>query len=193
MVIRTCALICAYNEEETIARAVGRTACFIPTYVIDDGSKDKTMENAKRAGAFVYSHETNRGKGDALKTGFEHFFKTNYEAIITLDADLQHPPEYIPQFIEKLDQNYDAVIGKRDFSTISVPLSRKIGNRLDSKILSKLLGQEIPDPQNGFRAFKKETLEKIIPNLTNSGFPYELELLIKMTKERYKIGWQEIP
>ncbi|NLI14854.1 MAG: glycosyltransferase family 2 protein, partial [candidate division Zixibacteria bacterium] len=64
--------------------------------VVDDGSTDGTGEIAKSAGAIVVRHDSNRGKGAALKTGFAYAIEHDYEAVVTLDADGQHDPKYIP-------------------------------------------------------------------------------------------------
>jgi len=78
--------------------------------VVDDGSKDKTSFIAKNSGAFVLRHIVNLGKGAALKTGCEFAIKNNAEKIIALDADGQHDPKEIPNFVKALDKA-DVVFG----------------------------------------------------------------------------------
>jgi len=188
----SCAVICAYNEEKTIGNIVEQTSQYVKdVIVVDDGSSDKTLYKAKRAGAIVLQHEKNKGKGAALKTGFDYFLKKKYDYAITLDADGQHIPHEIPLLIEKLEDGYDAIIGKRSFKSKHVPLSRKIGNKIDSKILSFLLSNEIHDAQSGFRLFTKKAV-KAASDIKNNGFHYEIELLIRLIKKGHTIGWADI-
>ncbi len=189
---KTCAIICAYNEERAIADIVGRTKRQVQNVlVVDDGSTDRTPQYAIEAGAHALSHLSNRGKGEALRTGFSFCVSQGYDRIVTLDADGQHLPEEIPLFLDKL-RFYSAAIGKRDFSSPCVPLTRRLGNRLDSYILSNILGADIPDPQNGFRAFHGEVLERTLAGCRNSGFTFEIEMLVRMIRNREHIGWVPI-
>ena len=189
----TCALICAYNEQDAIAGVIGKTQKYVDAViVVDDGSRDKTNEIARNSGAITILHEYNHGKGRALQSGFTYFLNSKYENVVTLDADGQHSPESIPDFMEALDKGYDAAIGHRDFKGTHVPKSRRFANKIGSYILSKLLHTNLPDTQNGFRIFKRKTLEDTLEEVNNSGFPFEIELLIKMVRHGMKIGWVPI-
>jgi glycosyltransferase involved in cell wall biosynthesis len=191
--MKTLALICAYNEEATIGKIVTETVKYVnQVIVVDDGSSDRTRTEAQKHGATVLSHFKNSGKGQALKTGLKYFLESPFEGVITLDADGQHLPSEIPRFIESI-KDYDFLIGKRDFDDSSVPFSRKLGNNLDSIILSKILKTQVHDPQNGFRMFRKsEGIERILRSVGNRGFTFEIESLIKIIRAGYRIGWVEI-
>lgn len=190
---KICGLICAYNEQKSIARVIyGSKKYLNHIIVVDDGSTDRTAMIASQVGAILLHHKKNLGKGAALKTGFRYFLKENYDAIITLDADGQHLPGEIPLLINKLKEGYDVIIGKRDFRSKNVPFTRKAGNLIDSYILSKLTGEDIYDAQNGFRAFRREVLLKLYNSILINNFPYEAELVIKLIKNNFKIGWVDI-
>jgi glycosyltransferase involved in cell wall biosynthesis len=106
MVKTLLVLVPAYNAGLTISELIEKISKFVDkrdVVVIDDGSEDQTFEIAQRAGARVLKHERNKGKGEALKTGFEYAQGKNYNSVITIDADLQHDPESIPDFIRKAD------------------------------------------------------------------------------------------
>lgn len=75
-------IIPAYNEELTIGSVVALTKKYGEVLAVDDGSKDRTHEIAKNAGATVLRHETNRGKGNALRTGFEYALAKGYDAVV---------------------------------------------------------------------------------------------------------------
>jgi glycosyltransferase involved in cell wall biosynthesis len=190
---RSCAIICAHNEEKTIFDIASRAKKYVDAVlVVDDGSTDNTSREAIISGASVIPHGYNRGKGAALRTGFDFCLSQNYDLIAALDADGQHPPEYLPSFLSRLDF-YSAVIGRRNFSVPEVPWMRRLGNRLDSMILSDILGVEIPDPQNGFRAFKKEVLERTLAGCSgNSGFTFEIEMLVRMIRNKENLMWLPI-
>src|SRR5438045_9641196 len=79
--------------------------------VVDDGSRDATAEVGRQFGAEVHSFAANRGKGYALLAGFDRL--RDYDGVVTLDADGQHPPECVPAFIAAFDEATDLVLGAR--------------------------------------------------------------------------------
>lgn len=122
-----CAVIPAYNAERTIKILIERVKKFIPLediVVVDDGSTDMTSEIALGCGANVLKHAKNYGKGKALKTGFKFAILKNYDAVLTLDADLQHDPDEIPKLIDKFSEGFDIVIGNRMKNLKSMPVER---------------------------------------------------------------------
>jgi glycosyltransferase involved in cell wall biosynthesis len=90
-------IIPAFNEELTIGRVVGRAPPHAPLVVLDDGSTDRTAEEAEQAGATVISCGSRRGKGVALRAGVEAARQSNTAWVVTLDGDGQHSPEDIPR------------------------------------------------------------------------------------------------
>lgn len=194
---KTCAIICAHNEQRTIADIASRTKaqpCIDSVIVIDDGSTDETYKEAMKSGAIVLQHDVNKGKGAALRTGFSYSLEKDYGRIATLDADGQHLPEDIQRFAEQLDQRFEIAVGHRNFtsSKYKIPFSRKLGNKIDAAMLSLILGTKVKDPQNGYRMFTHEPLEKVLCDNKNSGFTLEIEMLVKAIREGYNIGWVPI-
>src|SRR3989338_1971597 len=127
--MRVAAIIPAYNEEKHIAEVIIGTKQYVKdVFVVDDGSKDKTTEYAKNAGAIVLCHIVNMGKGVALKTGFEA--TKDFDVVITLDGDGQHDPKEIPRFLKTLEeQQADIVIGGRKLNA-NMPFIFRFGNYL---------------------------------------------------------------
>ena len=112
--MKTLIIIPAYNEELTIGSVVALAKKYGDVLVVDDGSGDRTSEIAREAGAIVIRHNTNMGKGAALKTGFEYALSREYEIVVTLDADGQHNPDEIPLLMEPIIRGEaDLVIGSR--------------------------------------------------------------------------------
>ena len=179
------AVIPAYNEEKTIKEMAERTKKFVDrVVVVDDGSTDRTFDEAKEAGVEVIKHEKNRGKAAALKTGLAHL--GDYDIVITMDADLQHLPEEIPLLLSGIEDGCDLCVGSRFLSNSNcMPLLNKISNRVTSVILSALAGQRITDPQSGFRAIKRETLERL--ELVADRYAIEHIMILEAARKGFKI------
>jgi glycosyltransferase involved in cell wall biosynthesis len=106
-------VIPAFNESATIVSIVESAGMYGGLIVVDDGSTDNTAELAVQAGAVVVSLERNCGYDAALNTGFKKATALGAEIIITVDADGQHDPSLIQQFINAIDAGADIVVGIR--------------------------------------------------------------------------------
>jgi len=102
------------NEAETISAVVTAAAAFGTPIVVDDGSSDETTDRATLAGAVVVSHKSNRGYDEALNSGFEKAVALGIQLVVTLDADGQHDPDLIQEFLAKFCEGADVVVGARD-------------------------------------------------------------------------------
>jgi len=175
---RYCIIIPAYNAQQTIQPLVNQIITIFPSikiYVINDGSKDKTNETS---GVELVNHNHNLGKGKSIKTGIKKAIADNMRFAICIDADLQHDPVKIPEFIEQQYQyNADLVIGCRDFSIRNMPFFRFLSNTWTSKLISIRTGQEIRDCQCGFRLIKLDSVN--FDDFIYSGFQFESEFIIK--------------
>ena len=182
------AVIPAYNEERNIASIIKKAKKYVGNVVlVDDGSKDKTAQFGKEAGAIVLRHIVNLGKGSALKTGCDFAVKNGAKFIIVLDADAQHNPDDIPRLGEKLENN-DIVFSYRKLSG-KMPLVLRFGNWFISSAAKLLYGINLKDTQCGFRAFTKEAYKKIRWNA--SDYSMESEMISRVGKQRLK--YAQIP
>ncbi len=173
----TIALIPAYREERFIRDVVVRSRAILPrVVVVDDGSADRTAAEAQAAGAVVLRHETNQGKGAAIKTGLRYALEQGVEQVILLDGDGQHLPEEISRFLEAALKGGKLILGNRMGDTAAMPLVRSVVNRTMSGIISHACGQAIPDTQCGFRLVHRELIPRILTG-TNA-FDYETEMLL---------------
>jgi len=187
--MRVSAVICAKNEEKTIAEVVKGAKKFCDEVIVVDGaSRDRTKILAEKAGAKVIPDE-GKGKGEALKKGIR---EASGEIVVFLDGDGSHDPEEIPRILKPIKQGLaDHVAGSRFLGT-SDELSgsfertlRRIGTHIINFLISKRFGIKITDSQNGFRAVKKETLIKL--NLQEKITTIEQEMVIKTLKKGYKL------
>ena len=184
------ALIPAYNASGTIGAVVSGVAAYLPlanTFVVDDGSIDKTSFEAVSAGARVLKHTANRGKGAALRTGLDFVLQASFDAVITLDADLQHPPDYIPQFIELYaKETFDVIIGSRLHNVKGMPLHRLLSNTVTTFLVNARTSRRIGDSQSGYRLIDRRVLEAF--RITSNGFEAETEFLIKAASHGFRFG-----
>ena len=177
--MKACLLLPAYNESKMIAHIIQQAVLFVgAVVVIDDGSSDQTAEIAAENGAMVLQHDRNRGKGMALRTGFDYALRNGYELIVTMDSDGQHDPLDLPRFFDYFRRTQpDILIGGRLEDRSAMPLHRRMNNWLVSAVGAALCGQHIPDFQSGYRLIKAEVLEAI--HLDTERYETESELLIK--------------
>jgi glycosyltransferase involved in cell wall biosynthesis len=189
---KICAVIPFYNEEKTVGETVAEVLKHVDFVIaVNDGSTDHSVEKInKLENVIVLNHTVNLGKGEALRKGLEKSIKLYTKYTFTIDADLQHDPEYIPSFVETVN-NFDVVIGNRLHDLKDMPLQRRASNFLTSFMLSKKLKTKIIDSQCGYRIFRTEILKDILPE--NSGFEAESEMIVKAAKKNYKISFTNIP
>ena len=176
-----CVVIPAYNEAKHIRSVVCSALKFVQTVVVvDDGSCDSTSEEAKSAGAIVIRHERNKGKGVALATGLKYAMDNGFDAVITMDADGQHLPDEIPAFLEAYRcTGAHVIIGNRMNNPSSMPIVRRLTNRFMSWLLSRMMGQNVPDTQCGFRLFVRETIPVVL-QVEAPRFSAESEVLLRL-------------
>ncbi len=190
--VETCAIIPFFNEEKTIEEIVEKTLSYVDCVIaVDDGSDDNSASKiAGNEKVVLIKNIVNRGKGYSLSIGFRKSIELNSDFTITLDADLQHPPEYIPKFLDKLKEN-DVVIGNRLNDFKNMPLQRILSNKLTSALLTLKTKNKIVDSQCGFRGYRTKILNSIIPKF--SGFEAESEIIVKAARNNYQIDFVSIP
>jgi glycosyltransferase involved in cell wall biosynthesis len=155
--------------------------------VVDDGSTDGSGSIARHAGADVLTHPDNRGKGEALKTAFAEALRRDVDAVIQLDADLQHDPKFLPEFARIFEEEKtDIIIGTRDFNVGGMPWDRHLTNWLTSYAITKMGGVRVEDSQSGYRLLSRRALEKV--DAPTSNYDYESEYLILAGRAGLTIG-----
>jgi glycosyltransferase involved in cell wall biosynthesis len=182
-------VIPAFNEQKTIGHVIEETTSVMDSLgvpyeiiVVNDGSTDRTGQVATGYKATVLTNETNRGKGYAVRKGFE---QASGDIIVTIDADGAHSPKEIPDLLDPLTNGTDIVGGSRflrnnSFSTTKL---NRIGNFIFNTAIATLTGKRVTDSQTGFRALKKEVLQKL--NLASTGYEIETEITVKSLKNGF--------
>jgi glycosyltransferase involved in cell wall biosynthesis len=179
--VTACALVAAFNEESHVAQVVTSALAHVSrVVVVDDGSTDRTADEARRAGAVVLSHARNEGKGAALRTGIQSILAEPFTHVVLLDGDLQHDPAEIPRLLAAASGGADLVLGEREFARDAMPAPRYYSNVIGSRILSSFIGADVVDSQSGFRVVKTEWLRRV--PLTGTGYEIETEMLIKLAR-----------
>ena len=188
--LKTCVLIPAYNEEKHIGAVVREVLEYCPdVIVVDDGSPDGTDKVAAEAGAIVLEHVHNQGKGAALQTGFDYAREHGYDLAITLDADGQHAPSDIPAFLQAYERTHSPVlVGNRMGDVAAMPRLRRFVNRFMSDLLSRVMGQHVPDSQCGFRLYHRSAFPAGPYDAHSQRYAAESEILLRLALEGRKIG-----
>ncbi len=190
----TAILIPAFEAADTLGKVLADWFVFgagpKQIWVVDDGSPDGTGDVARAMKVNVLTHETNKGKGAAHKTGFRTILDTGYRWILTMDADTQHDVNEANRFLELDPAAFDMAIGTRRYNMAGMPFDRWFVNRLTSMVLSIFGGQkQVTDAQCGYRLISAELLRKI-PLRTNH-FDTESELVARALRGGYRVT--EVP
>lgn len=182
-----------YNEEKTLPLVLRdipkhiKGIDQIETQIIDDGSRDKTVEVAKKLGVdHIISLLFNKGLGHAFQAGIENALAKGADIVVNTDGDNQYQSADIAKLVEPIvNKKAEIVIGNRQTNKIGhFSLGKKILQRLGSKTVAYLSGVNVPDAVSGFRAYSRSALMRI--NVT-SEFSYVLDTIIQAAKKRIKI------
>jgi glycosyltransferase involved in cell wall biosynthesis len=186
------AVIPAYNDEATVGELVQMLArAGLTVIVVDDGSRDRTADVARRAGARVIAHSRNLGKGRALATGFRAALELGTRAVVTLDADGQHAAfDALRLVAERERLGVDLLVGDRLAERGPMPLSRFATNLSMSLLLAAVFGTRVRDSQCGLRVVSARLLESA--RLGCERFETESELLIEACRLRASIAQTRI-
>jgi glycosyltransferase involved in cell wall biosynthesis len=162
------AIVPAYNESASIARVVSELREHAPGFdvvVVDDGSTDDTSDRARSAGAEVLRHPYNLGIGGAVQSGYMYASERGYDIAVQVDGDGQHDPRCLGFMLEHLESHpeLDMVTGSRfladDGDGFRSSAPRRLGIRIFSGVLSRIVGQQVTDPTSGLRMAGRRGIE----------------------------------
>jgi glycosyltransferase involved in cell wall biosynthesis len=186
-------VIPAYDAAATLAGVARGLRASVPhalLIAVDDGSVDRTHDVAVACCDRVVRFQSNRGKGAALRAGFEVAHAEGAHAVITIDADGQHDPARAPALLAAL-ACADVVIGARDRTRGAMPLGRRVTNALASAAVGAIVGVSVPDAQSGYRAMRRDVLAAV--QATGDRYEYETEFLIAAVRAGYRLASVGVP
>jgi glycosyltransferase involved in cell wall biosynthesis len=187
-------VIPAYNEEngitpvlEELKVTLAATGAETEILVVDDGSTDKTLEAAEKAGVRVVRHEENRGYGAALKTGFR---SARYDHVVITDADGTYPSEALLEMLP-LREDHEMVVGARTGQRVHIPLIRRPAKWSLNKLANYLARRKIPDLNSGLRVIHKTMVEEFI-GLLPDGFSFTTTITLALIVGGYRVKFLPI-
>lgn len=188
-----------YNEVQNISSAIEDTVNALEKYgleyeviVVDDGSNDGSNDKVasvakEHANVRVFGYKENKGKGYALKYGFQF---AQGDLVLFLDADSDLSPSQIPLFLDRMvENNVDIVIGSKrhPLSEVNYPLLRRFLSRGYSLLITLMFNLKITDTQVGIKLFRKDVLDQVLPKLLVKKFAFDVELLVNARRLGYHI------
>lgn len=179
-VLKACVIIPTYNNAATLAGVIEDVAQYSDhIIVVNDGSTDNTVDIVKNHPSVQFiSYPKNTGKGWALRKAFKYAAEKGYRYAITIDSDGQHFAKDIPSFINKIEEEPNAIIiGARNMDQASVPGGSSFGNKFSNFWVKAETGISSPDTQSGFRLYPLEPLQNM--NFFTRKYEFEIEVLVR--------------
>jgi dolichol-phosphate mannosyltransferase len=187
-------IVPTYNEREnveSIADSIFSLGMDVKLLFVDDSSPDGTADRikdlmAKNDKVNLIVRPYKKGIGSAYLEGFKNALQNGCECAVTIDADMQHPPEKIPELVKSLSKA-DVVIGSRYVQGGEIEgwgLARRLISKIANSYSRYLLGLEVRDCTSGFRVYNRRSMETVLKNeIKASGFEFQVITLSKLKKD----------
>jgi dolichol-phosphate mannosyltransferase len=201
---RTLVIIPTYNEREnlpSIVRRVHESCPGVHVLVVDDGSPDGTGDLADELAladpdrVHVMHRTTKDGLGAAYLAGFAWGLGRQYSVLVEMDADGSHAPEQLHRLLEALDRGADVAIGSRYVPGGEVrnwPRRREMLSKTANWYARLLLGVDVHDITAGYRAYRREVLEKIdLSAVDSKGYGFQVDLTWRSINNGFTVA--EVP
>lgn len=190
---KVAVLIPTYNNGTTLGAVLHAVLQYTShVIVVNDGATDNTVVVLEQyPGIQLVSYTPNRGKGIALRRGFKYALQQGYDYVITIDADGQHFASDLPVFLEKLQENNQAlVIGARNIREKNMPGKSTFANRFSNFWFYVETGLKAPDTQSGYRLYPLALMKKMWFFCTR--YEFEVEVLVRSAWRGIKIDWAPV-
>ncbi|MFH0990710.1 MAG: glycosyltransferase family 2 protein [bacterium] len=189
----------AYQAEKTLEQTVREISRSVVDEIIlvDDMSKDSTVEIAHRLNLVVERHSQNMGYGANQKTCYQLALRRNADIIVMLHPDYQYDPKLIPHFIDFIENDYfDVMLGTRirtrkEALAGGMPRYKYFSNRFLTLIENIITGQNLSEWHTGMRAYSRKVLESINYLENSNDFVFDSQVLFQIIERGFRIG--EIP
>jgi glycosyltransferase involved in cell wall biosynthesis len=197
---RVAVVLPAYNAARTLEKTVAEIPRDIVDEIllVDDFSKDETLDIARRLGLRVFQHERNFGYGRNQKTCYAEALRLNADIVVMLHPDYQYDPRLVVPMAALIASGvYDVVLASRILGgkarSGGMPLYKYISNRFLTLVENLLVGAKLSEYHSGYRAFSSDVL-RTLPLLMNSDdFVFDNEMLVQAIYFQFRIGEMSCP
>jgi glycosyltransferase involved in cell wall biosynthesis len=195
------AVLPAYNAESTLAATLADVpvGSIDDVILVDDGSRDRTVQVARDMGLTVIEHPANRGYGGNQKTCYRHALEHGADIVVMIHPDYQYDSRVIPYAVGFIETGIcDIVLGSRIRSRSEaldggMPLYKYVANRVLTSLENFALGQNLGDFHSGFRVYRREVLERIPFERNSDGFLFDTQFLVQAVRQGYRLGDVPVP
>jgi len=199
--LRIVAVMPAYNAEATLERTVrGLPAGAVDEVIlVDDASRDRTVEVARALGLTVIVHERNRGYGANQKTCYDQALARGADIVLMLHPDDQYDSRLVPCFTGFVASGTcDVMLGcrvrtRRETLRGGMPVWKYLSNRMLTLIENVVLGQNLGDGHSGFRVYARAVLETIPYHANADGFVFDSQFLAQVAWFGFRMGDAPVP
>jgi glycosyltransferase involved in cell wall biosynthesis len=198
---RVIAVMPAYNAESTLEATVKDIppGAVDQIILVDDGSKDRTVELARELGLTVIVHERNKGYGGNQKTCYRHALDAGADIVVMIHPDYQYDSRVVPCAVGIIELGIcDVVLGSRIRSREEalgggMPLYKYIANRGLTAFENVALGQNLGDFHSGFRVYRRAVLETIPYEDNSDDFVFDTQFLVQAVHYNFRLGDIPVP
>src|SRR5438270_295501 len=198
---KVIAVMPAYNAERTLAATLADipTGSIDEVILVDDGSTDRTVQVAREMGLAVLVHPENRGYGGNQKTCYREALARGADFVVMIHPDYQYDSRVIPHAVAFLELDIcDVVLGSRIRSRQEalaggMPKYKYLANRFLTAAENLGLGQNLGDFHSGFRAYRREVLERVPFERNSDDFVFDTQLLVQAVRLGFRLGDIPVP
>lgn len=198
---RTIVIMPAYNAEATLERTVADLPAdaFDDVILVDDCSRDRTVEVARSLGLHVIRHETNGGYGANQKTCYRAALDSGADYVVMIHPDYQYDSRVTRAAVDFLKLGIcDVIMGsrirtRREALAGGMPVWKYVANRVLTTVENIALGQNLADFHSGFRAYTREVLETVPFEKNSNDFVFDSQFLAQAVHFGFRIGDVPVP
>lgn len=198
---KVIAVMPAYNAERTLAPTLADipVGSIDEVILVDDGSKDRTVEVAREMGLTVIVHEQNKGYGGNQKTCYREALERGADIVVMIHPDYQYDSRVIPHAVGFIELGIcDVVLGSRIRSRAEafkggMPGWKYLANRFLTTVENIALGQNLGDFHSGFRVYSRKVLETLPFERNSDDFVFDTQFLAQVVKFGFRLGDIPVP
>ena len=185
----------AYNAEKTLTRTVAEIDRGIVDEIVlvDDCSKDKTVQIARELNLHVIVHDRNKGYGGNQKSCYAKALALDADVVVMVHPDYQYTPKLIPAMVSMLTSGlFDVVLASRILGggalTGGMPKHKYVANRILTAIQNIMTGMKLSEFHTGYRCFSRQVLTSLALQCNSDDFLFDNQMLVQSHHAGFKIG-----